>query len=145
MAATLQIGVIRAALKAALTGRAGLSGVSVNSFEPGEDDKRPEHIWFGAAEGQLQPAARQTRFDEFELPVVVMVLKPGDGDTVAASAENRALALVAEVESELVADHTIDGSALNAVVARYEIENRATPGNRLCEATVVLRIESELV
>ncbi len=146
MPASSQVGAMRAALKALLVTRqaAGLSGVEVNSFEPGEDDKKLTHIWFENVTVDREHETKVTTDDALEFQVVVYVQKAGDGDTVAAAVEDRALELFAEVEDTVTDDRTLTSSVDYAEVTRYEITNLGGAGNRICAITMVISARSEL-
>lgn len=150
MAASSQLGTMRAALKALLIAREiagelpGGEDVAVNSFEPGEDDKLLEHIWFENANIDRTHETKDDSLDAVDLGVVIRVEKPGDGDTVAASVEDRALALFAEVEDVITDDRTLSSSVSYAEVTRYEVRNTGTTGNRSCTVTVVVSARSEV-
>ena len=143
MAATSQVAVVRAAVKAALATR--LSGTTVRSFEPGADDITSPSLWLGDARGRQDWDSQSTTDDEFDIPVVCFVSRPGDGDTVAAAAETAALVLMAQVEDYCTDSRTLTGTALVALVTDYEIANTAAPGERRCTITMTIHVRSELV
>ena len=143
MAATSQVAVVRAAVKAALATR--LSGVTVRSFEPGADDITSPSLWLGDARGRQDWDSQSTMDDEFDLPVMAYCSRPGDGDTAAAAAETAALVLMAQVEDYCSDSRTLTGTALVAHLTDYDIVNTAAPGERRCTITMTLHIRSELV
>ncbi len=148
MAASSQLGTMRAAFKALLVvlqaSGQNLEGVAVNSFEPGEDDKKTEHIWFEDANVDRTHETRDDSQDTIDLGVLIRVEKSGDGDTVAAAIEDRALALFAEVEDVITDDRTLSSSVSYAEINRYEVRNIGSQGNRVCTVTVVVSARSEV-
>ena len=143
MAATNQVGVVRAALKSALATR--LATTTVRSFEPGPDDIGPQSLWIGDARGRQDWDSQSTMDDQFDLSVIGFIIKDGDGDTVAASAEDAALLLMAQVEDYLSDSETIDGTCLIAHLTDYEIANTAAPGQRRCTITMTVNVRLELI
>ena len=76
--------------------------------------------------------------------MVIRVEQAGDGDTVAAAVEDRALALFAELEDAITDDRTLSASVDYAEITRYEIRNLGSPGNRSCAVTIVVSARSEV-
>ena len=145
MALSSQIGAVRTALKSALQARAALSGVSITRFRPSPDDENAvEAIWLEDADGEQQPAANSLRWDDIILQVVVKVRKPGDGEAVAAAAEDRALILFAEVEAAVTADHELGGVVLTCDIGRYSTHQELEPSNRVCRLEADITFQTEI-
>ena len=99
---------VRAQLVTRLAARAGLAGVQVSQYHPG-DQVQPEAIFTGKVTGRHDissiKAGRKNRDETYDLDVVVSVLGSTDGKLE--TAETRAFALLAEIEGELADDPRI--------------------------------------
>lgn len=147
MASSSRLSALRTAFKTALTDRGNLSGVAVSKFKPAPDDiNGVEHIWFQDAEGLMDHASPSSRFDDIALVVVIRVAKPGGDETAAAAAEDRALALFAEVEAVVASDTTFSSVILGTNPGRYRVDHDTTNGDRICtieaEVTFMTQIDN---
>ena len=129
---------MRAALLAALQARAGLSGVQLGYGMPPGSLQR-EHILFGLVDATQEYRALGTvrKFEDYTLTVFIGVSREG---TDQQAADDRALALMAEVEEVLRADPTVSGTVLTAQVERYRLEPLASDTTR--EARITLEIQT---
>ena len=115
-------------LRTNLLNRAGLSGVQVTYGPPtpqpgwGNDINTVEYVWIGDVQGSQQWFTFTTpggqREEDYDLKIWIAVQKAtGLDDYVTAG--NRAFALMAEVENELRADHTVTGTVQQAEVTGF--------------------------
>lgn len=146
MATSSQLGAVRTAFKAALLERPALSTVAISKFTPAADDVvATEQIWFQSqVTGSQEPASPTKRHDDLPIVLVVQVRLSGGGETVAAAAEDRALALFAECEAVIASDTTLGGVILGITPpSEYSVDHDTESGNRLCiiEARVLFMTE----
>jgi hypothetical protein len=129
---------MRAALLAALQARAGLSGVQLGYGMPPGALQR-EHILFGVVDGTQEYRALGTvrKFEDYTATLFIGVSREG---TDQQAADDRALALMAEVEDVLRDDPTVGGTVLTAQVERYRLEPLASDTTR--EARITLDIQT---
>jgi len=136
--ATNTITAMRAALITALAARAGLDGVQIGYGMPSGALQR-EHILLGPVDGTQEYRALGTarKFDDYTVSLFISVTREGTNQQ---AADERALALMAEVESELRTDPTVGGTVLTAEVSRYRLEPLASDTTR--EARITLDIQT---
>lgn len=129
---------MRAALVTALSARAGLSGVQiVYGMPPGALQR--EHILLGPVDGTQEYRALGTarKFDDYTVTLYITAMREGTNQQ---AADERALAIMAEVEDEVRTDPTVGGTVLTAEVSRYRLEPLAGEGAR--EARITLDIQT---
>ncbi len=146
MPSSSPLATLRTNLQTQLRARAGLTGVTVmrHSVPP---DQLPdsEHIMLLAAAARQEFAAHgASHLEEAQLDFRIRARKPGAGETVADAAEDRALALLAEVETQLRDDATVNGAVMVAWVAEYGIEPDVEPGHRICTITGTIAWKAHL-
>lgn len=144
--ATSTIGTTRTALQTLIA--AQLSGVNVFSFPPGdkalEGTASYEFVALSDVTGtQNHLVFGGGREESFVFSGVIWVAKSGTGDTVSASAENRALALLAGVETAVRNDDT-PGSAFHAQVVNYRVSNGAEDVRSWCGIEFDIDVESHI-
>lgn len=134
--ATTTITAMRAALIALLQARAGLSGVQIGYGMPTGALQR-EHILLGLVEASQEYRAIGTtrKFEDYTVTVHIGVVREGTNQQ---AADERALALLAEVEGALRTDPTVSNTVMTAEVSRYRLEPLASETTR--EARVTLDI-----
>lgn len=129
---------MRAALVALLQARAGLSGVQIGYGMPPGALQR-EHILLGPVDATQEYRALGTtrKFEDYTVSVFISVTREGVQQQ---QADERALALLAEVEAALRTDPTVSNTVLTAQVSRYRLEPLASESTR--EARITLEIET---
>lgn len=144
--ATSVIQTLRSNLRTQLVARANLASVQVTRYTASaEDADWDEGISLGQATAdQDWLDVGGGREEVINLDFHIWVRKYGDGDTVAAAAETRALALLAEIESQLRTDITVNGAVLRAEVASYSIDVTAGDQQRIATLTGVIRTLTEI-
>jgi hypothetical protein len=104
---------IKDALVTALKAQAGLAGIQVERAHPGPEKLDREAVWLGAARGRhvipVMKAGRKSRDEEYIVEVLLSVVKPGG---TLEEAEERAFALLAEVEDVLADDPRLGTTAI---------------------------------
>jgi hypothetical protein len=131
--ATSTIPALKGNLVALLKARTGLTGVQV-SYGPPLPNPSREFIWCGKATGeQAWMTVAKTKSEEYELEIVILVLREG-ADMQAA--DERCFALFAELENALRADTTVSGAVADATVAGFELGEFATDSSREASLTV---------
>lgn len=142
--ATSSVPAVKAALvDTILPARPGLSGVEVAWYTHKALSR--EAVFLGEVEPVQRAAAigGRSRNEEYDLEVVCHVRHPGP---VARDAEERAWALVAEVEDACGDDPHLGlpGLVVRAQVARVEMNLYAGPREQVAEGTVYLKVEARL-
>jgi hypothetical protein len=134
MASSSVLNTFRTNLKTQLSARGGLSGVQVRAYPPAADDyNAAEAIFLADADlSQSHLAMTGRRLEDASVELVVYARKAGDGDTVAAAAEARALALFAQVEGQLGTDDSVNGAVMEAQVGDYTVEHTGDQASRIC-------------
>lgn len=129
---------MRAAFIALLQARAGLSGVQIGYGMPPGALQR-EHILFGAVDASQEYRALGTtrKFEDYTVSLFISVTREG---TQQQAADERALALLAEVEACLRTDPTVSNTVLTAEVSRYRMEPLASETTR--EARITLEVQT---
>lgn len=129
---------MRAAFIALLQARAGLSGVQIGYGMPSGALQR-EHILFGAVDATQEYRALGTtrKFEDYTVSVFISVTREG---TQQQAADERALALLAEVEACLRTNPTVSNTVLTAEVSRYRMEPLASETTR--EARITLEVQT---
>lgn len=145
--ATSKIGVIRAALKTAIS--AQLSGVNVFAFPPGEAAlvgvTAYEFVALAGADGdQSHLVFGGGRDETVTFSGVVYAAKPGSGDTVFASAEDRALVLLAGVETALTSDDTPGAGTFHGEVTGYRVDHGSDGERAWCTVDFDVDVESHI-
>ena len=136
---------LRTNLQTQLEARENLTGVPVSRFRPGPADiEGVEHIWFGRASGDVDHGSVGFREDVIELEITVRVTRPGGSDTAADAAEDRALALWAEIEAQLVGDPTVNGACLTWNQMTYTADIAPGENEWVYELTTTVAFETEL-
>jgi|TARA_B100001094_G_scaffold309356_1_gene342918 hypothetical protein len=122
----------RSNLKTQLEARAGLSGIKIFSYSPGEVLDR-EFISLGGANTSISPFTMGGQYEQTNsINGLIFVNQVGAGDTVAESTNDRAVFLMEEVFQQIVSDPTVNGSVQNAELTRYQEENGADENGRVC-------------
>jgi len=122
----------RSSLKTQLEARAGLSGVKVFSYTPGEVLDR-EFISLGNANTTIVPFTMGGQYEQsFTVTGLIFVNQVGAGDVVAESCNDRAVALLNEIFQQIVSDPTVNGSVQNAELTNYREENGVDENGRVC-------------
>jgi hypothetical protein len=144
------------ALQTQLAARPGLAGVTVASGDLDADTPREAIILGGVFEWEQEWATigNLRKDEDFGVETVVWIVKPGAGETVIRAARDRAVAIVAEIETYLrlstVHGDAVDGITLQGVVRSAEwrpTSLRQGPypdGGRWCQVTGVIGIKARL-
>ena len=134
---------VRDNLHTQLSARSGLSGVSINKYNPIESNKK-EFIFFGDSDSTINFQAFGSVYEEdLSLEIFVYVLRAGAGDSVASTTESRALALANEVIDQLSDDATINGAVLVSRMRNMTIENTLSDEGRVCVIEMDIEAEAE--
>lgn len=141
--ATSTIPAFKAALLTALQARAGLSGVQVTYGWPSGQVKR-ESIMLGGVTGtqEFRTVGATQKMENYSLTAYITVIK--EGSALQQSADERALAIMAEIEAELRSDLTVGNTVLTAQVARYDLEPMASSETREARLTVTIDVMARI-
>ena len=135
---------VRDNLHTQLSARSGLSGVSINKYNPIESNKK-EFIFFGDSDSTINFQAFGSVYEEdLSLEIFVYVLRAGAGDSVAGSVESRAIVLANEVIDQLSDDSTINGSVIVSRMRTMQIENTLSDEGRICLIEMDVEAEATL-
>lgn len=137
--ATSTVTAFKAALLSRLQARAGLSGVQVTYGWPNGQVQR-ESIMLGGVSGtqEFRTVGATQKMEEYSLTTYITVIREGSG--LQQNADERALALMAEVEAELRSDLTVNNTVLTAQVARFDLEPMASAESREARLTVTIDV-----
>lgn len=142
-----RVGVARAALKAAVVTQLvtdGVAGVDVRLFPPVGTVVKQSRLFFDTARPDQEHFAHGgSRMENIELDGNITVLVSGVSETEQTQAEDRALAILASLETVLVADDDLGGAVWHAELVDYEIAPQVTAGNDAAtEITFTVSIQS---
>lgn len=122
--ATSTVATLRSNLATQITSRLttdGITGVQVNEFPPGDDMPSSDALFLGTIRvTQINHTFGGSREEELTAEGFIWVVAPGAGDTNAAVAEDRAVAIFASVENELRADPTVNGAVFDSEVDGFD-------------------------
>jgi len=135
--ATSTIPAVKAALVAGLEARPALNSVQV-SYGPPLPNPSREMIWCGIATGQQDWQAMNLKGEQYELEVIVSVIREGQDMQ---AADERCFAIYAELENMLRADRTVGGAVALASVAGFELGEYVTDSQR--ESTLTVQVACE--
>lgn len=136
--ATSTVPAFKAALLTRLAARTGLSGVQVSYGWPSGQVKR-ESMMLGGVSGrqEFRTVGATQKMEEYTLTIYVNVIR--EGGALQQTADERALALMAEVEAELRSDLTVNNTVLTAQLAGFDLEPMASAESR--QASLTLSID----
>lgn len=141
--ATSTIPAFKAALLTRLQARAGLSGVQVTYGWPNGAVKRESIMLGGVAGTQVFRTIGATqKMEEYSLTVYITVIREGSGRQQ--NADERALALMAEIENELRPGLTVNNTVLTAQVSRFDLEPMASAETREARLTVTIDVMARI-
>jgi hypothetical protein len=136
--ATTTITAMRTALLALLQARAGLAGVQLGyGMPPGALQREHMLLWLVEASQEYRALGTTRKFEDYTVTMHIGVVREGTNQK---AADERALALMADVEAALRTDPTVSGTVLTAEVARYRLEPLASETTR--EARITLDIQT---
>lgn len=134
----------KAALLALLQARPGLQGVQVEWAHPGRNIE-DESLFFGTTQVPEEPATlgpNRKRNENFTLELVVSVLERGDE---AQATEERAWALVAEIENAVRGNDTLGLSQIiKAEIVHKAERNYAGAPERVAEIVVQVKCQARI-
>jgi hypothetical protein len=140
--ATSTIPAFKNALYTRLAARSGLSGVQVSYGWPTGAVQR-EHIILGGVDGtqEYRAIGAQHRFEEYTLTVYINVLREGVQQQ---TCDERCLALLAEVESELRSDPTVNNTVLTAELGSFVLDPMANDQSREARLRVGVSVKARI-
>jgi hypothetical protein len=144
MATSSTVTTVKAALLTRLALRAGLSGVDLAYGWSG--DFGPEAIFFGSTRGAhdnpVTTGGRVPRDERYVMNVIVLVSSEGGTPQ---EAEDRAFALLAEVENELADTPRLGLTVIDWAAARdFESQAGPTPEGGLAEIQLGVEVFAQL-
>ena len=129
----------KAAFKADLEGRVGLTGVTIYDSEESTADLAREHVVIGDFEVDYEFISLRVQSERYAVTGRVSVIKPGS----AKAARDRVLALLDEVKSQIDSDREASASVWDSRFVRYSVEERIAPDNgRIAIAEFVIEVEA---
>lgn len=124
------------ALKTQLEARAGLAGVPVYTADPGALLPLEAIVMLGFDASQEWAAIGRSAKDEtFRIPCSVYKALPGASETVVQEVQDRVAAIIAEIETQLRGDPTINGNVRVAAVVEEVLAQGFGDESRKAEAT----------
>jgi uncharacterized protein YrzB (UPF0473 family) len=138
--ATSTVPTLKANLKTQLAARGGLTGVQIVYGPPSVGMQR-EYIWLGDADGEQVFAAMGTlNHEEYDLQVIVDVIREGEDEQ---AADARAFAIQAELENQLRSDNTVNGAVSSAQIGRFKLTENVTADGMTRTARLVTLIHCQ--
>lgn len=133
---------MRSALVTLLQARPGLAGVQIGYGMPPGALQR-EHILLGLVEATQEYRALGTtrKFEDYTATLHIGVTREGTNQQ---AADERALAIMAEVEGVLRTDPTVSGTVLTAEIGRYRVEPLASETTRECRITLDIQTRARI-
>src|SRR5438128_122383 len=113
--ATSTIPAMKAALRTQLAGRVGLNGVQISYGYPGPVAET-EYLWLADVKGEQKAATIGTRARDERYTLTVVVYAQNSDPRDSQTPTERAFALMAEIESQLRTDPTVNGTVLVAQI-----------------------------
>lgn len=138
------VAAFKAALLTQLQARSGLSGVQVTYGWPSGALQR-ESIMLGHVQvtQEFRVIGRPDRkMEEYDVTVHITVIREGAGQQQAA--DERSLALLAELEGELQSNATMNNTVLTATVGAYTLEPMANENTRQATLTATIHVQARL-
>lgn len=141
--ATSTVTAMKAALLTRLQARQGLSGVQVTYGWPTGAVKR-ESIMLGGVNGSqtFRTIGATQKMEEYALTVYVTVIREGSGNQQAC--DERALALMAQIEADLRADPTVNNTVLTAELAAFDLQPMASAETREARLTLTINVMARI-
>lgn len=141
--ATSTVTAFKAALLTRLQARAGLSGVQITYGWPTGAVKR-ETIMLGGVSGTqvFRTIGATQKMEEYALTVYITVIREGAGRQQ--TCDERALALMAEVESELRDGITVNNTVLTAELAGFDLEPMASAETRQAMLRLTINVMARI-
>lgn len=138
--ATSTVPTLKANLKTQLAARAGLTGVQI-AYGPPSVGMQKEYVWLGDVEGdQAFASMGTTNHEEYDLQVVVDVIREGTDE---ASADARCFAIQAELENQIRSDNTVNGAVSVAQIGRFKLTENVTADGMTRTARLVTLIHCQ--
>ena len=140
--ATSTVTTFRSALVAALSARAGLNGVQIGYGVPPGAISR-EHILLGQVSGtqEFNAIGAQHKFEDYEVSLHIGVLREGVQQQ---PCDERAMALMAEVEQQLRDDLTVGGTVISAQLGRFQLDGLASDTTREARINTTIAVKARI-
>lgn len=141
--ATTTVTAFKSALLARLQARTGLAGVQITYGWPNGAVKR-ESIMLGGVNGSqtFRTIGATQKMEEYQLTVYITVIREGSGRQQVC--DERALALMAEVEDELRDDVTVNNTVLTAELAGFDLQPMASAETREARLTLTINVMARI-
>jgi hypothetical protein len=141
--ATSTIPAFKAALLSRLQARPGLDGVQVTYGWPSGAVKR-ESMMLGGANGsqEFRTIGATQRMEEYALDVYITVIR--EGQARQQNADERALALMAELEADLRDDPTVNNTVLTAQLGSFDLQPMASAETREARLNVSVNVMARI-
>lgn len=141
--ATSTVPAFKSALLSRLQARPGLSDVQVTYGWPSGAVKR-ESMMLGGLNGsqEFRTIGATQRMEEYGLDVYITVIREGQGRQQ--NADERAFALMAEIEAELRSDPTVNNTVLTAELRDFDLQPMASAETREARLTVTINVMARI-
>jgi hypothetical protein len=147
MADASSLGAFLDAIRNALLDRPGLADVNIYTGPVGPTEVGEENIVFAVdptSVNQDYPTIPQREaFESYDVEGRIWTVKPGSGEPVIKEARDRALAILNQVQSEVIGNKTMNGSARDLLLTGYELEQFVLDGARDCRISFTLNVQAE--
>ena len=108
-----------------------ITGVDVTEVALGDDVQATDAVWFGTiTASQEEHMMGGSRMETLDVEGFIWVVTPGAGETVAATSEDRAFAILASVETALRTDPTLTSVVFDATIVDTDSEPGITDKGR---------------
>lgn len=137
--ATSTVPAFKAALLTRLQARTGLNGVQITYGWPSGAVKR-ESIMLGGVSGTqvFRTIGATQKLEEYSMTVYITVIREGAGRQQ--GCDERALALMAEIETELRNGITVNNTVLTAELGEFDLQPMANAETREARLTVTINV-----
>lgn len=141
--ATSTVSEFKAALLTRLQNRSGLEGVQITYGWPSGAVKR-ESIMLGGVSGtqEFRTIGATQKMEEYALTAFITVIREGAGNQQAC--DERALAIMAEVEDELRDGITVNNTVLTAELGGFDLQPMASAETREARLTVTIDVMARI-
>jgi hypothetical protein len=141
--ATSTVSDFKAALLSRLQNRSGLSDVQITYGWPNGAVKR-ESIMLGGVNGTqtFRTIGATQKMEEYALTVYITVIREGSGRQQ--NCDERALAIMAEIENELRLGITVNNTVLTAELGAFDLQPMASAETREARLTVTINVMARI-
>lgn len=122
----------------------GITGVDVRRFYPSDELTAQDVAWVETVSADQTQLTYGRRGESLTVDGVITVNRGGAGETTADTAEDRALAILASLETILTADVTVSSTGIFGQLTRVESRLEGSPSGVRCVLEWTVEVEVNL-